>query len=100
MKVIEPDKKINWKSGKIHEISQKHYEEYIETLMEKYCSKDTTLQHDVHDKKQAHGTNTTVIDTSKMPPADHTLSSAPNHGKNKLTSHTILIPIPIELNNA
>ena len=89
MKVIEPDKKINWKSGKIHEISQKHYEEYIETLMEKYCSKDTSLQDDVHDKNQAHCTNKTVIDTSKMPPADHTLSAAPNHGKNKFTSHTI-----------
>ena len=46
MKTIDPDKKTNWKSGKVHEPSQLKYEEYIQTLKEKYlnedCSKSVT----------------------------------------------------------
>ena len=36
MKIIEPDKKMNWKSGKVNEASQLKYEEYIENLKKKY----------------------------------------------------------------
>ena len=36
MKIIEPDKKINWKSGKVNEESQSRYEQYIQNLRDKY----------------------------------------------------------------
>ena len=41
MRIIEPDKKINWKSGKISERSQSNYEEYIQNLITKYVNIDT-----------------------------------------------------------
>ena len=40
MKVIEPDKKTNWKSGKVNIDYQLKYEEYIETLRKKYVLSD------------------------------------------------------------
>ena len=40
MKIIEPDKKIYWKSGKVNEESQSRYEQYIQNLRDKYV-KDT-----------------------------------------------------------
>ena len=40
MKIIEPDKKINWKSGKVNEEYQSRYEQYIQNLRDKYV-KDT-----------------------------------------------------------
>ena len=50
MKVIEPDKKTNWKSGKVNSDSQLKYELYIETLRKKYLQSDdmentTTSEH-------------------------------------------------------
>jgi hypothetical protein len=41
MRIIEPDKKMNWKSGKVNELSQSKYEEYIQNLIAKYVKKDT-----------------------------------------------------------
>ena len=41
MRIIEPDKKTNWKSGKVNELSQSKYEEYIQNLIAKYVKDDT-----------------------------------------------------------
>ena len=41
MRIIEADKKMNWKSGKVNELSQSKYEEYIQNLLAKYVKDDT-----------------------------------------------------------
>ena len=42
MRIIEPDKKMNWKSGKVNELSQSNYEKYIQNLIEKYGKENTS----------------------------------------------------------
>ena len=43
MKVIEADKKTNWKSGKVNNEYQLKYEEYIETLRKRYLSSNSLI---------------------------------------------------------
>ena len=59
MKIIEPDKKINWKSGKVNEESQSRYEHYIQNLREKYVKDNdsTTNRSSQSDNCADHATN-------------------------------------------
>ena len=54
MKVIQPDKKTNWKSGKVNNDYQLKYEEYIEKLRRKYIVSDESVD------------KTSAIDTDKV----------------------------------
>ena len=62
MKVIEPDKKTNWKSGKVNNDYQLKYEEYIETLRRKYIVSDESV-----DKTSAIDTDKVQIDRRLHP---------------------------------
>lgn len=64
MKVIEPDRKTNWKSGRVNNDSQLKYEQYIETLRRKYLGPRITLNETTSNQKEKIQIN---IDQQTLP---------------------------------
>ena len=86
MKVIEPDKKTNWKSGKVNSDSQLKYELYIETLRKKYLQSDdmentTTSEHIGNGYRIAGELNDTLCSKE--------MSAVDDKNKGKITNYSL-----------